>query len=253
MAFSPQIFYSNAIQHAGFAKPSRFRVILNMPPGVINQISKSTYESFIEGLDTATSATLNTVNGFIGNLFGNAGTGQGVPALNSTVSRYLAMQCESTELPGRSVLTNDIDIYGPVFKRPYKTAYSEIPFTFICTNDFYERRLFDTWMETMLPTDTHNARYSRNVDGQRQYTTDVAIIQYDEFVKQIYAVKLIDAFPISVAPMPLSWGEDGFHRLTTQFAYTKYEVITNLQYDFPNASDIFGAIGTRILGGINIR
>ena len=71
--------------------------------------------------------------------------------------------------------------------------------------------------------------------------------------KNIYAVKLIDAFPISVAPMPLSWGEDGFHRLTTQFAYTKYEVITNLQYDFPNASDIFGAIGTRILGGINIR
>jgi len=253
MAFSPQIFYSNAIQHGGFAKTNRFRVILNMPPGVLNQISKSTYESFIEGLDTATSSAVSTVNGFISNLFGNGGSGQGVPALNSTASRYLALQCESTELPGRSVLTNDIDLYGPIFKRPYKTAYSEIPFTFICTNDFYERRLFDTWMEAMVPTDTHNVRYSKNAQGISQYTTDIAIIQYDEFIKQIYAVKLIDAFPLSVASMPLSWGEDGFHRMSTQFAYTKYEVITNLQYDFPNASDIFGAVGTRILGGINIR
>ena len=253
MAFSPQIFYSNAVQHGGFAKPSRFRVILNMPPGVINHISKSKYESFIEGLDTVTSSAVSSVNGFISNLFGIGGAGQSVPALNSTVSRYLALQCESTELPGRSVLTTDVEIYGPIFKRPYRTAYTEIPFTFICTNDFYERRLFDTWMESMVPSDTHNVRYSKNILGESQYTTDIAIVQYDEFVKQIYAVKLIDAFPISISSMPLSWGEDGFHRLTTQFAYRKYEVITNLQYDFPNASDIFGAIGTRILGGINIR
>ena len=253
MAFSPQIFYSNAVQHGGFAKPSRFRVILNMPPGVINHISKSKYESFIEGLDTVTSSAVTSVNGFISNIFGIGGAGQGVPPLNSTVSRYLALQCESTELPGRSVLTTDVEIYGPTFKRPYRTAYTEIPFTFICTNDFYERRLFDTWMESMVPSDTHNVRYSKNILGESQYTTDIAIVQYDEFVKQIYAVKLIDAFPISISAMPLSWGEDGFHRLTTQFAYRKYEVITNLQYDFPNASDIFGAIGTRILGGINIR
>lgn len=251
MAFSPQIFYSNAVQHGGFAKPSRFRVILNVPPGVTKQISKSAYESLIEGFDNIASSAVDSVNGFIGSIFGG-GAGEGVPRTNSTAARYLALQCESTELPGRSVMTADVDIYGPTFKRPYKTAYGEIPFTFICTNDFYERRLFDTWMESMVPTDTHNVRYQLSSNGERQYTTDIAIVQYDDFIKQIYAVKLIDAFPISIAPMPLSWGEDGFHRLTTQFAYTKYEVITNLQYDFPSASDIFGAIGTRVLGGITL-
>lgn len=251
MAFSPQIFYSNMVQHGGPAKSNRFRVIMNIPPGVEKFIGKNAFTTAIESFDNLVGDAVSGVNSFINDLLGQ-GSGEGVPRTRSTAARYLALQCESTELPGRSVQTQDVDIYGPIFKRPYKTAYTEIPFTFICTNDFHEKRLFDIWMEAMVPTDTHNVRYAKNQNYERQYTTDIAIVQYDEFVKQIYAVRLIDAFPISVGSMGLNWGDDGFHRLTTQFTYRKYEVVTNLQYDFPNASDIFGAIGTRLLGGITL-
>lgn len=252
MAFSPNLFLSNAVMHTGFAKSSRFRVIMNMPPGVRNFVSGSAFTNFMDSLDQTAGGAVQSLNSVLNGFIANNGGGVAVPSNDSTVSRFLSLQCEATELPGRSIQTNDVDIYGPVFKRPYKNAYADHSFTFICTNDFYERRLFDTWMEAMIPSDTQNVRYAKNSRGERQYQTDIAIVQYDDFIKQIYAVKLIDAFPLSVGSMGMNWSDDNFHRLTVQFAFTKYDVITNLQYDFPNASDIFGALGTRILGGITL-
>jgi hypothetical protein len=32
---------------------------------------------------------------------------------------------------------------------------------------------------------------------------------------------LVDAFPTSIAPMGLVWGEEGFHRIAVTFAYTE--------------------------------
>jgi hypothetical protein len=64
-----------------------------------------------------------------------------------------------------------------------------------------------------------------------QYMTEITIKQYNDDVKQIYGVKLIEAFPIGVAAQPLSWAEEGFHRLTVQFAYRRYEVIPDGKYD----------------------
>jgi hypothetical protein len=78
--------------------------------------------------------------------------------------------------------------------------------------------------------------------------TNIKIIQYDEFVKQIYAVELLDAFPIGVAPQTLSWSEDGFHRLSIQFAYQKYRVIYDGHYDVgAAAAALFGSAGARLL------
>jgi hypothetical protein len=71
---------------------------------------------------------------------------------------------------------------------------------------------------------------------------------YDEFIKQIFAVELIDAFPIGIAPQALSWGEDGFHRLSIQFAYQRYKPIYDGTYDLAAAATaLFGAVATRIL------
>jgi hypothetical protein len=89
----------------------------------------------------------------------------------------------------------------------------------LCTNEFYERKLFDRWMEAIHPTDTNNMRYPKG--DKSRYMTNIKIIQYDDFIKQIYAVELIDAFPIGVAPQALSWSDDGFHRLTITICISK--------------------------------
>ena len=131
-------------------------------------------------------------------------------------------------------MTHDAKVYGPTFKVPYMSQYGDTNLTFICTNDFYERKLFERWLEAINPTDTNNLRYAKG--EKTRYMTNIKIIQYDDFIKQIFAIELIDAFPIGIAAQPLSWAEDTFHRLSVQFAYQKYRVVYDGNYDLVAAA-----------------
>lgn len=231
MAFSPELFLSNLNGKEGLAKPSRFDVFLPIPPYINNFIGNSFFEKL-----------LNLPNIFIADIT-NAVNGNSLPeqsrTSNTSVSRYLSMQCETAELPGKSLLTSDAKIYGPTFKVPYQTQYSDMNLTFLCTNEFYERKLFDRWIEAIMPTDTNNLRYAK--ENSTRYLSNIKVVQYDEFIREIFAIELIDAFPIAISPQPLSWSEDTFHRLTVQFAYQKYRVVYQGNYDVvAAASSLFG-------------
>ena len=133
-------------------------------------------------------------------------------------------------------------IYGPTFKVPYQTQFSDTTLTFMCTNEFYERKLFDRWMECIHPSDTNNLRFPKG--ARSRYMTNIKIVQYDDVVKQIYAVELMDAFPVSISAQQLSWQDEGFHRVTVQFAYQRYRVVYLGNYDIASLAN--SVIGVKI-------
>lgn len=233
MAFSPELFLSNIKAKDGLAKPSRFQVILPIPAYIANFISNGLLEQILNLPNVIVADVTDLVNSALG----NSAKEEQSKTSNSAVSRYLALQCETAELPGKTLLTQEAKVYGPIFKIPYQTQYSDITLGFVCTNDFYERKLFERWMEAIMPTDTNNLRYPK--DQATRYLTNIKIIQYDDFIKEIYAVELIDAFPIGVAAQQLSWAEDNFHRLSVQFAYQKYRVVYQGNYDLVGAAATF--------------
>lgn len=243
MSFSPNLFLSNIRGKDGLAKPCRFEVILPIPP----YIGQFVGSSIIEKILNFPNSIFTDVSDAIGSAFGRNGQADEYSKTsNSSLSRYLALQCESAELPGRTLATQDVKIYGPTFKVPYQTQYGDMSFTFLCTNDFFERKLFDRWVEAIHPSDTNNLRYAKG--NSTRYLTNIKIIQYDEFIKQIYAVELIDAFPIGIAPQSLSWSEENFHRLQISFAYQKYKVIYDGNYDLASAATaLFGSVAARKL------
>ena len=243
MSFSPNLFLSNIRGKDGLAKPSRFEIILPIPP----YIGQFVGSSIIEKILNFPNSIFSDVSDVIGSAFGRNGQADEYSKTsNSSLSRYLALQCESAELPGRTLATQDVKIYGPTFKVPYQTQYGDMSFTFLCTNDFFERKLFDRWIEAIHPSDTNNLRYAKG--NSTRYLTNIKIIQYDEFIKQIYAVELIDAFPIGIAPQSLSWSEENFHRLQISFAYQKYKVIYDGNYDLASAATaLFGSVAARKL------
>jgi len=243
MSFSPNLFLSNVRGKDGLAKTSRFEVVLPIP----SYINSFVGNSVIEKILNFPNSIFNDVSDAIGSAFGRQGNDDAQSkSANSSMSRYLALQCESAELPGKTLATADVKIYGPTFKVPYQTQYSDTTLTFICTNEFYERKLFDRWMEAIHPSDTNNLRFPRGSNSR--YLTNIKIIQYDDFIKQIYAIELIDAFPIGVAPQSLSWSDDGFHRLSIQFAYQKYRPIYDGTYNLAAAATaLFGSGLSRIL------
>ena len=243
MSFSPNLFLSNIRGKDGLAKPSRFEVILPIPP----YISQFVGNSVIEKILNFPNSVFSDVTSAIGSVFGKQGEqDEQARSSNPSVTRYLALQCESAELPGKTLQTADVKIYGPTFKVPYQTQYGDTSFTFLCTNDFFERKLFDRWTEAIMPSDTNNLRFPK---GQStRYMTNIKIIQYDEFIKQIYAVELIDAFPIGISPQSLSWSDENFHRLQIQFAYQKYRVIYDGTYDLAAAATaVLGSAASRLL------
>jgi hypothetical protein len=101
-------------------------------------------------------------------------------------------------------------------------------------------------MECIHPSDTNNLRFPKG--SKSRYLTNIKIIQYDEFIKRIFAVELIDAFPIGIAPQALNWGEEGFHRLSIQFAYQRYKPVYDGGYDLASAATaLFGSVAARAL------
>jgi len=234
MSFLPSLFLSNIKSKDGLARPSRFQVILPIPKYI---------GQFVE------SGVLEKLYNLPNTLFSDitAGTDK-TQYTNSSISRYLGLQCESAELPGKTLQTADVSIYGPSFKVPYLASYTETTLNFICTNEFYERKLFDRWLEAIIPSDTNNPRFPKGKDSR--YITNIKIIQYDDFIKQIYAVELQDAFPIGIAAQPLNWGDENFHRLSVQFSYQKYKTIYDGNYDLTAAAaSLFGSA----IAGVPVR
>ena len=206
MSFSPNLFLSHIKSKDGHAKPSRFEVVIPIQ----TYISSFVPNNIIENLLNLPNSIFSSVADSLGSALGQNTN----PSSNPTLSRYLALQCETAELPGRTILTQDAKVYGPGFKVPYDSQYGEITLGFISTNEFWERKLFDRWLEAIHPSDTNNLRFPKGDSSGKStsgYMIPIKIIQYDDFIKQIYAVELIDAFPIGISSQSLSWSDDNFH------------------------------------------
>ena len=242
MSFSPNLFLSNMNAKGGPARPCRFEVILPIPAYIGQFVGNSTLERILN----LPNSIFTDVSDVINTALGTRNENGPMQSTNPTITRYLALQCEAAELPGKTVETADVKIYGPTFKVPYRMQYTDTTLTFICTNDFYERKLFDSWMEAMIPSDTNNIRFPKS--NSSRYLTNIRIIQYDDIVRQIFAVDLIDAFPVGIAPQALSWGDDSFHRLSISFAYQRYRPIYEGNFDIGQTlSTLGGSAATRLL------
>jgi hypothetical protein len=133
----------------------------------------------------------------------------------------LRFQCESTELPGYTVNTVDARYYGvanPVASFP---NFGDLTLTFVCAGDFWEKKLFDRWMNLVVPINNYNPNYKDTYTSPK-----IEINQYSEVANQdgntapvIYKVAFFEAFPTVIAPMNMNWADDGIHRLAVTFRY----------------------------------
>ena len=130
----------------------------------------------------------------------------------------LSFRCEAAVLPGRTLQTADLRIYGPTEKFPYQSSFEDVSFTFIVTDSMAEKLFFNTWMDIINPQNTWNFEYKKN------YVMDIKIDQYDNMDNVVHTVRLIDAFPTAVNQLDLNWSsQNDYHKLTVTFAYTYWE------------------------------
>jgi hypothetical protein len=152
--------------------------------------------------------------------------------LGSIVDSFtLSLRCENANLPGRTLETSDLRIYGPSEKMPNRSSYEDITMTFIVTNTMVEKKVFNSWMDYINPTNTWNFEYKSN------YVSDIVITQYDLSNNDVHSVKLIEAYPIAITQMDLDWANQDYHKLSVTFTYRYWEVVgQNTADGQPNAT-----------------
>lgn len=154
------------------------------------------------------------------------------------LGRSLSLRCEATDLPGRQLVTQDNRIYGPSYKTPYQSVFQEITLNFLENQNMDIRKFFEVWMDIIFDSASNKLEYPNT------YRFDISITQFDISPTEEDAVDtaakpnssglnavtlaplltwhLIAAFPTAINQMPVSWTEDGFHRVSVTMAYEYY-------------------------------
>lgn len=173
-----------------------------------------------------------------------------IPSGVDADARSLELQCETIDLPGKILTTQDVKVYGPAYKMAINKQYSnEITMNFLCTNEGHERRIFDSWLEYINPNDTNNlvypesylsnifiTQYNETYDGKEDskntpperplgVISDGYNIHYGGTLSStiINRIALLKCFPVSYGPQPLNWGDDGVQRLSVQFSFRTFQ------------------------------
>lgn len=134
----------------------------------------------------------------------------------------LSLQCEISELPSRDINMIEYRHYSFIKRLPHHNQYGQASFTFIVTGDMWEKKLFDRWMDIMVPAQTGLIAYPEDKNNQRVYETDITCNQYDTQGNLIYSAKLIDAMPTSTSALMQSWDNDAIHKLVVGFNFRKW-------------------------------
>jgi hypothetical protein len=140
--------------------------------------------------------------------------------------RLLTLRCETAELPSRTFTTAEQKFgSNPIEKYPYHTIYNDLTLTFIVSGDMQEKRIFDKWMNKIMPSINFNPQYKYN-NSTPNYVSTIRVTQFSlRKDEPIYQINLYDAYPISVNQMDLDWSSDSHHKLTVVFAYTYWEPV----------------------------
>lgn len=141
--------------------------------------------------------------------------------LQST-SRFIELWCESTNIPGVSLSTNEIRRYGygNVEKKPYVSINNDVNFSFLSDGDGEIWSFFQQWIRMIVNYDMRNGidpqgRKNGVLAGQNpwelaykyEYVSDVEVIVFDEQGHDVLTVVLREAYPTFVGDVQLNWGD----------------------------------------------
>jgi hypothetical protein len=152
----------------------------------------------------------------VGSLAKNAVTG-GSPLNIIPDPRDISILCESVNLPGRQITTIDYQAEKQSIKIPYSAINEDVTMSFILTNDYYMKKLFDDWQSAVFDMNRYRAGYKKD------FTTDIVIQQLNQQNIPVYGVRLEGAFPVTVSSINLdNNSENTIQKLNVTLSYENY-------------------------------
>jgi hypothetical protein len=154
---------------------------------------------------------------------------------NSLNQEVIELSCSEASLPGVNYMTNEIndDFHGITERYAYRRSYDDrMDFTFYVDRDYRHINFFESWMafiagEKQKPA-TEGRNYFYRVEFPDNYTTDELYIT--KFERDIgtpdegpsLTYRFINAFPININTMPVSYDSSQLLKCTVSFTFSRY-------------------------------
>lgn len=127
--------------------------------------------------------------------------------------------CENASFPGKQITTADYALLRQSEKIPTGYMNEDVSFTFLLTNNYSMKAIFESWLSAIVNFDKYRVAYKSD------YVTDVEIQQLDRNNEAVYTVRLKEAFPTTVSAIGFdSAAENAVQKLVVSMAFTDYEV-----------------------------
>lgn len=174
----------------------------------------------------------------------------------------IRLSCSDASLPGSSVVTHEInnDYTGVTERHAYRRSYDDrADFTFIVDRNYLVIDFFENWISYVVGENLISAEndptppqiektYNYRVNYPKNYYADALYISKFEKdygdtridpgnqINRPLTYKFINAYPISVASMPVSYDSSSLLKCTVSFTYSRY-VLSRSEEQFAKESE----------------
>lgn len=174
----------------------------------------------------------------------------------SDIGETLAISCSEASLPGSSLATHELnnDFTGVTQKHAYRRLYDDrADFTFYVDQNYTQIRVFEAWIRYISGEQiafgerndvSYRVNYPKNYKSAAIYITkferDYGVAK-SKNISMTYA--FINAFPIAINSIPVSYDASSLLKCTVSFAYDRY---INQKVKVQSESYIAGPSGINI-------
>lgn len=171
--------------------------------------------------------------------------------------REMAMRVDVADIPGRNFAPIDHKFtnIGPVNRMPHgMQTFTDVTISVILSEDLREKLYFERWQEAIRNTGAFEGAPNSAADGTNMVTNEdigaapvnteyglspfyhnyfdnyigtVEIRQYGVAGELMSIHTLVEAYPISIAPISMSWASEEAARMQVTFAYRYYKTMFN--------------------------
>lgn len=151
----------------------------------------------------------------------------------SLLKELITLSCSEASLPGSSLATHEVnnDYPGVSEKMAYRRLYDDrIDLTFYVDYDYSIIEFFEGWMNyivgegsTFSSADYKNKDSFYRMTYPEFYKTDeLYVTKFEREIGKKLTYQFINAFPISINSMPVSYDSSQLLKCTVSFSYSRY-------------------------------
>lgn len=182
-------------------------------------------------------------------------------AYDNAFAEGLSLLCSEASLPGSSLATSEIynDFTGVTERHAYRRIYDDrADFTFYVDYEHNVIKFFENWIGYIVNEQVTNPDGTRNKgtkglespnfsyrvrypdgkgDGTSGYRADIYINKFErDYNRRYTSYRFLQAYPISINSMPVSYDSSSLLKCTVSFTYTRYFITGELLPDQTNQS-----------------